>query len=318
MSSATDPTPLSDPEASRDVYNATVADIVRPQHELMILRVTLDGGPLPLEPGQYTTLGLGVWEPMVSAVRSAADAAAADDAIIKRAYSVSCPMLVEGRLARLADLSFTEFYITLVHPDPPNRPTLTPRLFALRPGSRIHMGAQAKGHYTLEPVGPDDDVVFAGTGTGEAPHNAMLAELLARGHRGRIVVLTSARYRRDLAYLNAHRELERRYANYRYVPLTTREPENLDPHAPGYLGKQYVQHVLAGERFEQATGWRLEAARAHVFLCGNPAMIGWPKRERGGPPVFPQPRGAAEVLHGLGFPLDEPKQPGRVHIEKYW
>ncbi len=37
----------------------------------------------------------------------------------------------------------------------------------------------------------------------------MLAELLSREHRGRIVSAVCVRYQSDLAYLRAHRELER-------------------------------------------------------------------------------------------------------------
>ena len=41
-------------------------------------------------------------------------------------------------------------------------------------------------------------MLFLATGTGEAPHNYMLWELLRRGHTGRILSACCVRYRRDL------------------------------------------------------------------------------------------------------------------------
>ncbi len=44
-------------------YNATVAAVRHVHEALMILRVVPDQGPLIFQPGQYTLLGLGAWEP---------------------------------------------------------------------------------------------------------------------------------------------------------------------------------------------------------------------------------------------------------------
>ena len=47
------------------MYNATVAGLRRIHSDLIILRVRPDF-PLPVhKPGQYTSLGLGYWEPRV-------------------------------------------------------------------------------------------------------------------------------------------------------------------------------------------------------------------------------------------------------------
>ncbi len=50
-------------------YNATVVALHRAHDELAILRVVPDAGPCHFSPGQYTTLGLGYWEPRVSDVQ---------------------------------------------------------------------------------------------------------------------------------------------------------------------------------------------------------------------------------------------------------
>lgn len=302
-------------------YNSDVVLARRVHDELLILRVRPDGGVPPYLPGQYTTLGLGLWERRSDAIALSPESHAglAPDHVIRRAYSIGAPLLDDsGRLVRCADCDFLEFYIAFVQKPTDDPPPLTPRLFALQTGDRLFVGATPHGRYTLDPVGPDDDVIFAATGTGEAPHNAMLAELLAAGHRGRIAALTCARYRRDLAYLDAHRILEQRFSNYRYLPLTSREPENLDPQRTDYVGKRYLQDEFEGEHFGHDIGWKPDPQRTHVFLCGSPAMIGLPKREPDGQIVYPEPPGMAEVLTLQGFRLDQPRQSGNVHFEKYW
>ncbi len=47
-------------------------------------------------------------------------------------------------------------------------------------------------------------------------------------------------------------------------------------------------------------------------------MIGLPKRQTPDAPVFPQPKGMAQLLTELGFRLDEGHATGDVHFEKYW
>ncbi|HEY1064570.1 MAG TPA: hypothetical protein VGE52_00610, partial [Pirellulales bacterium] len=306
---------LGDEETARlraKHYNATVTDVRRPAPGLLILRVAPDSGATAFAAGQYTTLGLGEWEPGVedhgppemhlhpaipSANASLAAAAALNAApalaldatagkplkepkLIRRAYSISAPLVDEhGAFAPLSASDPWEFYIALTHPeahevDP--HPRLTPKLFALAPGDRLLAGPKVVGKYTLERVSPDDDVIFCATGTGEAPHNAMISELLAAGHRGRIASLVCSRFREDLVYADLHRRLEKRFANYRWLCLTTRERENYDPEAPGYIGKIYLQDYWSTGALEKDLGWTIDPARTHVFLCGNPAMIGDP------------------------------------------
>lgn len=299
-------------------YNAVLEDLRLVHAELGIFRVRPDQGPLDFEPGQYTVLGLGTWEPRVEGAQPEPPESAASESLIQRAYSLSCPLLdPAGQLLRANCGPVREFYVTLVR-QAAQPPALTPRLFALQPGARLYCGPRVHGHYSLTGVLPDQAVVFAATGTGEAPHNAMLAELLSRGHRGRIVMVTCARYRRDFGYWAEHQRLEHRFANYRYLALTTRELENLDPQTAGYVGKRYLQEYFASGEFERDAGCRLDASATHVFLCGAPDMIGVPRRTHDPAQRYPQPRGMVEVLEGRGFQIDLPHAPGNLHFEKYW
>jgi ferredoxin--NADP+ reductase len=300
-------------------YNATVVGVRRVHGSLAVLRILPDAGIPRFAPGQYTTLGLGNWELAKLDGFAETSHASSLEHLVRRSYSFSCSILDDAaNLRRPHEFPYVEFFLTLVRPTNSHRVLLTPGLFGLSEGDRLAFGPKIVGKYTLDCIRPDDDVILAATGTGEAPHNAMAAELLATGHAGRVVVVTCVRHEIDLAYLIAHRELERRHANYQYVALTTREPRNIDPSLPGYVGKRYLQEYFTAGAFERETGKQLAPLRTHVFLCGNPRMIGAPVRRADGSLEYPQPKGMVEALVERGFSVDQPNHLGNVHFEKYW
>ena len=301
-------------------YNAQVVGLTRCHDELMRMRVRPDQRVPPFLAGQYTVLGLGEWEQPVEEGASVAKPGIGRDRLIKRAYSISCPLLdAQGTLIRPTATDFWEFYIRLVHAAADGHtPALTPRLFGMSVGDRIFCGPHARGNYTLREVQRDDNVVFAATGTGEAPHNAMVAELLADGHRGRMVSVTCVRWKEDLGYLAAHRILAERFENYRYLPLTTREPENVDNCLPTFVGKRYLQDYFRSGDLERDADIELSPGNTHVFLCGNPKMIGIPKHTADPARRYPDPAGMVEVLESKGFHVDRPRRRGNIHFEKYW
>jgi ferredoxin--NADP+ reductase len=309
--------PLSDDQAEslrRSLYNATVVTIRPCTPGLWILRVRPDAALGPYHPGQYTTLGLGAWEPRVDSFDRELIRPAETRSLIRRAYSFCHPILDAGSgdLARPESLDFHEFYVMLLTGSAEGDflPHLTPRLFRLAEGDRIHLGRKVAGRYTLEGVGAHEDVVFAATGTGEAPHNAMIWQLLRSGHRGRIGSVLCTRYAADQGYRDLHRRLQERYTNYTYIALTTREPCN--------GRKLYLQEFIGDGYLESALGWKLEPERAHVYLCGNSSMIGIPKTIAGRR-VFPSPEGLIEILERRGFRAEGgPGERVNIHFEKYW
>ena len=220
-----------------------------------------------------------------------------------------------GTCRDMAEDDYVEFYIVLVRENHEGRvPALTPRLFALNPGDRLSMGEKFVGHFTAQLVKePTDDVVLLGTGTGEAPHNSIVWDLLRNGHQGKIVHANCVRHRKDLGYSDVHAALMDRHENYKYIGLATREP--------GATGKVYIQDCITGGRIEEALGGRLDPARTHVFLCGNPSMIGVPTKDKAtGTRVYPEPKGVIEILESRGFQADNAaaKLKGNVHFEEYW
>lgn len=300
-------------------YNAEVVELQQVHEDLVLMRVRPDRGVPHFTPGQYTVLALGNWEPRVPGVQDELPEATAVPQLIKRAYSISCPLLDDqGELVRAHHAAYLEFYITLVRRGTAHPPALTPRLFQLQVGDRLFCGPHMHGNYSLRGVRPDDAVVFLATGTGEAPHNAMLVELLARGHAAPILSATCVRYRRDLAYLATHRVLEDRFPNYHYVPLTTREPENLDASHPDFAGKRYLQDYFQSGDLEQELGREVDPHDAHFFLCGSPDMIGVPRRTHDPQKRYPSPKGMVELLERRGFEMDQPHHRGTIHFEKYW
>jgi ferredoxin--NADP+ reductase len=296
-------------------YNGTVVYLQKTHSDLMILRVKPDFARPTHQPGQYGTLGLGYWEARVEGCQVETLKPEDVTKVVRRAYSISCPVEWDG--GKLYDDSTTdwlEFYIVLVRENLDGRvPALTPRLFALNEGDRIQIGDRIVGHYTLEPVKPGDTVLFLSTGTGEAPHNYMLWELLRKGHTGRILSACCVRYARDLGYIETHRRLMGRYPNYKYLALTTREA--------GLTKKVYIQDLITSGELEEHVGVPLNPATTHVFLCGNPKMIGVPQRDKTtGTVSYPQPPGVIEILEARGFRADVSaiKFKGNVHFEEYW
>jgi ferredoxin--NADP+ reductase len=303
-------------ELRRSRYNATVVWLRKTHTDLMILRIRPNFARPAHKPGQYCTLGLGYWEPRFPGCQDEVIQATDETKLVRRAYSISCSVLgANGDLEDIDRTDWLEFYVVLVRDSEKEKPpALTPRLFMLREGDRLALGEKITGHYNLDPVQPGDTVIFLATGTGEAPHNYMLWDLLRRGHTGRILSACCVRYRRDLAYLSIHEELMRRYPNYTYLSLTTREADTVQH-------KVYIQDLITSGQLEACLHQPMDPARTHVFLCGNPKMIGVPTKDREtGQRVFPQPPGVIEILERRGFQCDQPqvKIRGNIHFEEYW
>lgn len=290
-------------------YNATITHFEPTHSDLWVLRVKPDNGDVSHAPGQYASLGLGFFEDRID---DAVDPGLDDkwEKLVRRSYSISSRIFDDNKyLVSNSSETELEFYIVLVPPSEGKVPGLTPRLALKRPGDRIYLGPKVAGRYTLAPVSsPDNTVVFLSTGTGEAPHNAMIVDLLSKGHNGQIVSVVSVRNLKDLGYMEKHRELEKRYSNYTYVALPTREEG---------IPKRYIQSMLSDNILEDEFKIDLDPENTHVFLCGNPSMIGIPE-EVGGEVVYPESTGAIELLVKRGFVLDERKKPGNIHVEEYW
>jgi ferredoxin--NADP+ reductase len=321
-------------------YNATITERIDIHEGLARFRVRPDKGFLPFKAGQYVAIGLGNWESRLADCQVENLEEKKRLKMTRRAYSISCPLFdcpdggTAAQMVTVNEVDYLELYIALVKfaSSPTAKPpSLTPRLFQFGAGDRIEVQKKIVGTYILENIKPNDTVLMISTGTGEAPHNAMTTELLSSGHTGNIVNVTTVRTRLDLGYLKEHEMLKGRYPNYKYLSYTTREVENWDTSHPGYIGKQYVQELFTSGRLAEHAGDPLSPKNTHVFLCGNPSMIGY--TPPGADPL--STLGMLQVLKQAGFvEIDDFKHggdrnagdreavdcdgAGTIRFEKYW
>jgi len=310
------PLPIeADLEALRQQkYNATITYVREAAPGLNIFRISPDSENIDFSPGQFTTLGL------LNGERFIVDAFVAEDPakLLKRAYSMSHPVFNWDTGSLIADheMDYLEFYIVLVkdrNTDTGKLPALTPRLFGLEEGTRVFLG-KITGNYTLKPneLAQKKHLIFCATGTGEAPHNAMIWKLLKEGYLGRMTSIICARNYPDLAYAEIYQILTRKYPNLTYIRLLTREPQ---------VSKKYIQDIMENGEFEDEIEEKLSPSTHAFYLCGNPAMIGIPKIDRNtGEVTYPPGKmGMIEWLEKRGFRSDRGlKDIGNIHYEKYW
>lgn len=266
-------------------YNAIVSEIMFVTSENMVLRVVADGWDLSdYEPGQFTLLGLPGSAPRVPLSDREAELPEADKFIV-RAYSIASSSVQK---------KYLEFYITLVRSG-----SLTPRLFALQRGDRLHLGPKISGMFTLDRIPQDANVVLMGTGTGVAPYMSMIRTFLTLESSRRFTVVHGARHSWDLGYRSELATLSRMLPHFHYIPMVSRPDEEITPWG-GETG--YVQDIWERGLISEQWGMEPHPDNTHVFLCGNPGMI----------------ESALEVLAGKGYKEHTKKEPGQVHLERYW
>jgi ferredoxin--NADP+ reductase len=62
----------------------------------------------------------------------------------------------------------------------------------------------------------------------------------------------------------------------------------------------------------------MDPSDTHIFLCGNPAMLGIPK-VREGEKVWPEGKMVViQLMENQGFFIDYGRTKGNIHYEKYW
>jgi ferredoxin--NADP+ reductase len=75
--------------------------------------------------------------------------------------------------------------------------------------------------------------------------------------------------------------------------------------------------MLESGLLEEKIDTRLDPEKTHVFLCGNPGMLGRPEKDKKtGEFLFPKPPGMIELLLQRGYGLDPPGPHG-LHFERF-
>ncbi|QDU80982.1 Ferredoxin--NADP reductase [Polystyrenella longa] len=265
--------------------NAILAQRIELSPGLAVIRVVPDGWELDeFTPGQFCVLGLPGDAPRYPGCEEEAEPV--DPAkMIKRAYSIASSPLANGYL---------EIYIVMV-------PTgaLTPRLFELKVGDKLWLGPKITGHFTLDHVPDDKHVLMMGTGTGLAPYLSMYRTKLHEDSSRHFGILHGARHSWELGYYNELTSVARISDRFAYLPSITRP--QLEP-VPWKGESGYIQDIWARRPFDEFLPEPASPDNTHIFLCGNPSMI-----------ITMQ-----SVLEQEGFTEHTPKEPGQIHIEKYW
>jgi ferredoxin--NADP+ reductase len=267
-------------------FNAVVALRIDISPWLIILRVAPNGWTLPVfEPGQFAVLGLPGTAPRSPLSGEEENPPEKPEKMIQRAYSIASSSVQR---------EYLEFYLALV-----STGALTPRLFSLQRGDPLYMSPKITGMFTLDRVPPEANVVMIATGTGLAPYMSMLGTYLTCGAPRRMAVLHGARHSWDLGYRSELMTLQHLCPNLTYLATISRPEEEPVPWGGqvGYVQDLWRQGVLA-----EKWGFNPTPEDTHIFLCGSPAMMD---------DVVP-------MLEREGFCEHTRKQPGQIHLERYW
>jgi ferredoxin--NADP+ reductase len=290
-------------------YNATITDFVASPGDHWILRVQPDSGRVGYLPGDFASIGVGLWEQRADDHTDVGS----DESLqrmVHRSFTISSRVFDHhGYLADPASAEELEFYMVLVPSTKKRMSSLTPRLALFKEGDRIYVGPGVCARYSLDPVtDPFAPVFFLAMATGEAPHISMIVELLRRGHQGPTTSVVAVRRDHDLMYREKLRALEERYPNFGNVALTNRTAKP---------SQNQMQDYITSGALDGLSGGRFSPDGAHVFACGNPAMVGTPTWA-GDAPQFPDLTGVSELLYGRGFDLNRLGSIGNVHVEVFW
>jgi len=251
--------------------------------DLAIFRIAKEDVLFEFKAGQYTVIGLPASAPRLPSC-DPEEEGGDPNRMIRRAYSIASSSKVG---------EYVELYITLV-----GSGELTPRLWNLRVGDPLWVGPKATGHFTLDDAPEDANLLLVATGTGLAPFVSMIRTEHVCNVGRRFVVVHGARYSWDLGY---RAMMERLHAecgqSFAYLPTVSR-PER-DPDWGGHVGR--IQSVFEDGSLERLLGEPLSPEKCHAFLCGNPDMVV-----------------AVQELLEKRYYLHTPRQPGTVHVEKYW
>lgn len=277
--------PAGSSTAGDDPCNATITWWQDLNEELAVFRATPDAGKIePFEPGQFATMGLPRNAPPISV----GDDYPPDDPrwkkLWRRAYSIASSPKQDDHL---------EFYVVRV-----NDGKLTPKLWHMKDGGRLWIDPHIKGEFTLHGVPEGKDLVMVATGTGLAPYISMLKTYRGTNRWRRFVIIHGVRVSQDLGYVEELEQISAEDPTVKFIPSCTREPEG----SPWKGMRGRVTQLFEPAAFEMAVGFPLTAGDCHVFLCGNPDMINQ----------------VEATLHGHAFVTQTRKQPGNIHLERYW
>lgn len=204
--------------------------------------------------------------------------------LLRRAYSIA---------SSPSQRQYLEFFVVHVKGG-----AITSKLWNLKVHDRLWLGPKVKGKFTLSHLPEGKDIVLVSTGTGLSPFVSMVREHLDSDKFNSFTVIHGTRIQSDLGYRQELEKLSKESKKFSYIPALTREPDGSS--WSGERGR--VPSLLEKSKFKELTGRDLDPDKTQIFLCGNPAMI----------------EDVVVQLQGLGFKEHSRKDPGNVHVERFW
>jgi ferredoxin/flavodoxin---NADP+ reductase len=184
-----------------------------------------------------------------------------------------------------------EFYYNVVQTGP-----LSPQLAALAAGDAVHVAPHPAGFLVLREVPEAENLWLVSTGTGLGPFLSILRTEAPWQRFARVTLVHATRTAADQAYRDLIGDIARaRGARFGFVSFVSREA------AAGALAGR-VPEAIRDQRLERAAETELSAARSHVMLCGNPAMV----------------TDVTAALEERGMRKHRRRAPGHITVETYW
>lgn len=184
-----------------------------------------------------------------------------------------------------------EFYYNVVQEGP-----LSPRLAALAAGDAVHVAPNPAGFLVLREVPQAENLWLIATGTGLGPFLSILRTDAPWQRFARVTLVHATRTAADQAYREIIGEIAReRGEGFGFVAFVSREA------VTGTLAGRVPDAIRDG-RLERAARAELSAARSHVMLCGNPAMV----------------TDVTAALEARGMRKHRRRAPGHITVETYW
>lgn len=207
------------------------------------------------------------------------------DGYVFRAYSVASSPYDE----------FIEFFSVVIP-----QGEFTSKVNHIQVGDSLLLNTTPFGYLTLAryQLPLPNDLWLLATGTGLAPFLSILKTIDVWQQYQRIILVYSARTSQELAYQAEIGSIKSIYgdngAAFVFLPIVTREAD--------YAGeKARVPNLILSGKLTQLVGQKLDKARSHVMLCGNPQMV----------------EDTKEALKSIGLTMNR-RGEGNIAVENYW
>jgi len=252
---------------------------------LCTLRIAPEGWELPeFSAGQYAMVGLPASAPR-SEDAEPIESDSSPDRFIQRSYSVASSNKKRDHL---------EFLISLVRAG-----DMSPRIFALEAGDEVWLSRNLSGFFTLDGVEEHKNVVFIATGSGLSPCMGILRSHFDPSGQRNMAIVHGVRNSAELAYRQELTSLSRESSRFTYLCTISRPETETAPWTgrTGYVQDIWKSSVIASE-------WGVEPTpdNTDIFVSGNPEMC----------------NAMTDILLGDGYRERTFKDPGELHLERFW